>query len=71
MRNIMTISMPTGTKKAIDRNVKEYNYSSVSEFIRDSVRAWEDERLVKELKESQMDALKGKAKLLRSLKDLR
>jgi len=67
----MTISMPTGTKKAIDRNVKEYNYSSVSEFIRDSVRAWEDERLVKELKESQMDALKGKAKLLRSLKDLR
>lgn len=71
MRNIVTISMPAGVKKAIDRNVKEYNYASTSEFIRDSIRAWEDERLIRELRESQKDVVKGKFKLLRSLKDLR
>jgi len=51
--------------------VREHNYSSVSEFIRDAVRAWEDELLIKEIKESQMEARAGKVKLLRSLKDLR
>lgn len=51
--------------------VKEGKYASVSEFFRDAMRAWENERLIRELKESQIEARAGKVKLLRSLKDLR
>lgn len=63
--------MPVSLKKNVDMAVKEGNYASVSEFFRDAVRAWETDRLVKELKQSQKDARMGKVKLLRSLKDLR
>jgi len=71
MRNIVTISMPLGLKKQVDKVVAEENYSSVSEFFRDAVRAWENERLVRELKESQRDARMGRFKKLSSFRDLR
>ena len=71
MRTTLNISMPVSLKKNVDLAVKEGNYASVSEFFRDTMRAWENNRLVKELKESQKDARMGKVKLLRSLKDLR
>jgi Arc/MetJ-type ribon-helix-helix transcriptional regulator len=71
MRTTLNISMPISLKKNVDLAVKEGNYASVSEFFRDAIRAWENDRLVKELKESQRDARMGKVKLLRSLKDLR
>ncbi len=63
--------MPTSLKKSVDVAVKEGKYASVSEFFRDAMRAWENERLIRELKESQIEARAGKVKLLRSLKDLR
>ena len=63
--------MPPKLYSKVESVVHKYNYSSVSEFIRDAIRAWEDDRLVKELKESQAEARMGKVKLLRSLKDLR
>ena len=63
--------MPASLKRSVDLAVKEGRYASVSEFFRDAVRAWEDDQLIKELKESQMKARAGKVKLLRSLKDLR
>lgn len=71
MRTTLNISMPVSLKKNVDLAVKEGNYASVSEFFRDAMRAWENNRLVKELKESQKDARMGKVKLLHSLKDLR
>jgi Arc/MetJ-type ribon-helix-helix transcriptional regulator len=71
MRTTLNISMPPSLKKNVDMAVKEGNYASVSEFFRDAMRAWENDRLIKELKESQRDARAGKIKLLRSLKDLR
>ena len=63
--------MPASLKRSVDLAVKEGNYASVSEFFRDAVRIWENNQLVKELKESQRDARAGKVKLLHSLKDLR
>ena len=63
--------MPVSLKKSVDLAVKEGNYSSVSEFFRDAIRVWENNQLVKELKESQIEARAGKVKLLRSLKDFR
>ena len=40
MRNIVNISMPVEMKKEIDTCVKEGNYASVSEFLRDVFRWW-------------------------------
>ena len=71
MRTTLNISMPVSLKKNVDLAVKQGNYASVSEFFRDAIRAWENDHLIKELKESQRDARIGKVKLLRSLKDLR
>lgn len=63
--------MPVSLKRSVDLAVKEGRYASISEFFRDAVRVWNNDRLVKELKESQIEARSGKVKLLRSLKDLR
>ncbi|MFA5791714.1 MAG: ribbon-helix-helix domain-containing protein [Candidatus Paceibacterota bacterium] len=71
MRTTLNISMPVSLRRSVDLAVKEGRYASVSEFFRDAVRAWENDQLIKELKESQIEARAGKAKLLRSLKDLR
>lgn len=62
--------MPASLKKNVDRAVKEGNYASVSEFFRDTIRAWENECLVRELRESQAATRRGEFKILRSLKDL-
>lgn len=71
MRTTLNISMPASLKKSVNRAVKEGNYASVSEFFRDAIKALENERLIRELKDSQVQARAGKVKLLRSLKDLR
>ena len=65
MRNIVTISMPLGLKKKIDKVVKEENYASVSEFFRDTVRAWEDEQLYQSVLRSEKEFSEGKGKRLR------
>ena len=63
--------MPASLKREVEKEVKAGNYASASEFFRDALRVWRDNQLVKELKESQIEARAGKVKLLRSLKDLR
>ena len=70
MRNIISISLPIGLKKQVERTVKEENYSSVSEFFRDAVRAWEEEQLYQSVLRSEKELAEGKGKRLRSLKDL-
>ena len=70
MRNVISISLPIGLKKQVDRTVKEENYSSVSEFFRDAVRAWEEEQLYQSVLRSEKEFAEGKGKRLRSLKDL-
>ena len=39
MRTTLNISMPPLQKKNVDRMIKDYNYTSASEFFRDAVRA--------------------------------
>ncbi|HRZ30323.1 MAG TPA: ribbon-helix-helix domain-containing protein [Candidatus Paceibacterota bacterium] len=70
MRTTLNISMPVEFKKSVDLAVKEGKYASVSEFFRDTFRAWENERLVRELKESQLAGRRGEFKILHSLGDL-
>lgn len=70
MRTTLNISMPPKLFAKVEGVVKEHNYSSVSEFIRDAIRAWEEDQILKELRASQMEISKGKGKVLKSLADL-
>ncbi|MBU1091811.1 ribbon-helix-helix domain-containing protein [Patescibacteria group bacterium] len=70
MRSIINISLPKSMAKAVEKEVKTGNFASKSEFFRSLVRNWEENRLLKELKESQREIADGKGKVLRSLKDL-
>jgi len=62
--------MPLTQRENVDRMIKEYDYISVSEFFRDAVRALEEDKLIKDIMESEKEFASGKGKLLRSLKDL-
>lgn len=62
--------MPPIQKKNVDRMIKDYNYTSASEFFRDAVRALADEKLIKDIQESERQFAAGKGKKLRSLRDL-
>ena len=62
--------MPASLKKNVDLAVKEGNYASVSEFFRDAIRTWEEERLYQSVLKSEKEFAEGKGKRLRSLKDL-
>lgn len=62
--------MPPLQKKNVDRMIKDYNYTSASEFFRDAVRALEEDKLVKDIQESERQFAAGKGKKLRSLRDL-
>lgn len=62
--------MPPRLFGKVESLVSEHNYSSVSEFIRDAIRAWEDEDLYQSVMQSEKEFAQGKGKRLRSLKDL-
>ncbi|MSU74182.1 hypothetical protein EXS57_00180 [Candidatus Kaiserbacteria bacterium] len=70
MRTTLNISMPPLQKKNVDRMIKEYEYTSTSEFFRDAVRALEDVKIVQDIVASEREFAAGKGKKLRSLKDL-
>lgn len=62
--------MPASLKKNVILAVKEGNYASISEFFRDAIRAWEEEKLYQSVLQSEKEFAQGKGKKLRSLKDL-
>ncbi len=62
--------MPPKLFSKVEAVVSENNYSSVSEFIRDAIRAWEEEQLYQSVLQSEKEFAQGKGKKLRSLKDL-
>lgn len=62
--------MPPEQKKNVDRMIKDYHYTSVSEFFRDAVRALEEDKLILDIVESEREFSVGKGRKLRSLKEL-
>ena len=58
-------------KKEIERETKAGGYVSVSEFFRDVMRERKINSLLQDIEESRREIRAGKAKVLRSLKDLR
>lgn len=71
MRNIVNISLPPDMAREVELEVKKGQYASKSEFFRDLLRAWRRAELVKELKASQREVVRGRGKVLKSLRDLR
>ena len=47
--------MPQLQRKNVERMIKDYNYTSTSEFFRDAVRALEDVKLIKDIMESEQE----------------
>jgi len=71
MRNIVNISLPKELNKEVEKAVKSGRYASKSEFFRDLIRLWQEQRFLDEIMESEREFAKGKGKVLKSLKDLR
>ncbi len=71
MREIINISLPPQMAKTVKIAVKSGDYSSVSEFFRDLLRDWQENKLLKELNASRAEIAAGKGKVLKSLKELR
>ena len=62
--------MPQALKHEVDNEIKSGNYASVSEFFRDTIRAWKEEQLYQSVMRSRKEIAEGKGKTLKSLKDL-
>ena len=71
MRNILNLSVPAGLKQEMEREAKAGGFMSVSEFFRAIMREREEARLLRDIEISRQEYRAGKAKMLRSLKDLR
>jgi len=71
MRNIVNISLPLEMVRMVKQEVKRGKYSSVSEYFRHLVRSHEENKVLASLKISRHDIAMGRAKVLRSFKDLR
>jgi Arc/MetJ-type ribon-helix-helix transcriptional regulator len=71
MREVINLSLPAQTVKAVKKAVKDGNYATTSEFFRRLLRDWQEGKLLNELLESRADIASGRGKTLRSLKSLR
>lgn len=70
MRQIVNISLPQSLTKEVERGIKELHFASKSEFFRHLVREWLAGHLLQELEESRREYIHGKAKQLKSVKQL-
>lgn len=71
MRNIVTISLPKQLDEQIEKEVKTGKFASKSEFIRSWIRLWQEEQVLKDLRQSKKEIAAGLGKELKSLRDLR
>ncbi len=71
MRKIINISLPSQMATKVKKEVRTGNYATTSEFFRELIRNWEEQKLLTSLKESQSEIKQGKGKVLKSLKNLR
>lgn len=70
MRNIINVSMPKQMVSFVEKEAKRRKFASVSEFVRNLIRDYEEEKILLELQESEQEIRDGKGKILKSLADL-
>ncbi len=71
MREILSVSLPSQMVAIVKKQVKTGRYATTSEFIRVLIREWEENNLLRELRQSQKEIKQGKGVILKSMKDLR
>lgn len=71
MRSVINISLPKDLEKVVLREVKRGKFASKSEYVRYLLRLAEEDRILKDIKQSEKEFAAGKGRVLRSLKDLR
>lgn len=71
MRNIVNISLPPKLNTLVDAEMAKGHFGSKSEFFRNLLRMWLENKLADELEESRKELKSGNGKLLKSLSDLR
>lgn len=70
MRAILNISLPQVMAEDVKEYVAEGKYSTVSEFFRDLIRGWQEDQILKDIRQSQKEFTAGKGRLLKSFRDL-
>lgn len=60
----MNISLPDSMKEFVEEQVSQGQYSSVSEYIRDLVRADQKRKAKEELEETLLEALKSEPEVV-------
>ena len=73
MRSIINISLPEDMVAFINKEVKENNFMSTSEFFRKLLRDYKENKLLNELDDSRRELLNEeyRYKDIKSLKDIR
>ncbi len=70
MRNIINISLPKELASFVRKETKQGKFASVSEFIRKLIRDYEEENILKIVKEGRKEYREGKTTSIKSLSDL-
>ena len=71
MRSIINISLPASLAAQVKKEVKAGHFASTSEFFRHVLRLWNEEKVLREVRQSRKEFAQGKGKILKSFKDLR
>lgn len=71
MRSIINISLPPKLNTLVDEEMAKGQFGSKSEFFRNLLRMWLENKLAGELEESRKELREGKGKLLKSPTDLK
>jgi len=70
MREILNISLSKELADSVRKEVKQKGFSSISEYFRFLIRKEKEEKLLRELIQSEKEIEKGDFKELKSLDDL-
>lgn len=71
MRAVVNISLPQPLVNIVNEEVISGKYATKSEFFRNLLRMWMENKELKDLEKSRTEFRQGKGKLLKSLKELR
>ena len=72
MREVINISLPKGLARTVEKMVKDGQFATKSEFVRELIRERAAEmHLLARIEKSRKEMQSGKGKLLNSLSDIR
>lgn len=70
MREVLNISLSKEMADSVRKEVKNKGFSSISEYFRFLIRKEKEEKLLRELIQSEKEIIEGNFKELKSLDDL-